>query len=96
MNLQESTRSLRFTKNAQTPRSIHQRRKIGLVLRSLPGYLPFHQSHCMFIGKAGNVQAKSYHLYDRMVVFVHETSNIDGPLFRVTLHRFIPMPHVLW
>jgi len=73
-------------------------RNAALVLRSLPGYLgylPFHQLHCVLIGKAGNVQAKAYHLYDRMVVFVHQASNVHGPLFRVTLHRFIPMPYVL-
>jgi hypothetical protein len=74
-------------------------RNAALVLRSLPGYLgylPFHQFHCVLIGKAGNVQAKAYHLDHRMAIFVHKASNVQGPLFRVTLHWFIPTPHVSW
>ena len=65
------------------------------MLHSLPCYLPFHQFHCMLIGKAGDVQAVAYHFDHRMAVFVYEASNIQGPLFRVTLHRFLPMTHVL-
>ncbi len=67
----------------------------ALVLRSLPGYLPFHQFFCVLVRKAGNVQAESYHLDHRMTVFVHKASNVHGPLFSVTLHRFVPMPYIL-
>ena len=69
------------------------------MLRSLLGYLgylPFHQFHCMLIRKAGNVQAISYHLDDHMAVFMHEAGDVYRPLFCETLHRFVPLPHVLW